>query len=280
MNATSGRRRHRAGTYLVVGSFALVLAFPFYWALLTALKTTGDLYDLDNVPYFFNEPPTLEHVGYLLTETLYLRWASNTALVGLLVVAVTLLLALPAGYILSRRGDPWLRRLGMGMFLTYLVPSTLLFLPLARAVSLMGLQNSRWSLVLVYPSLTVPFCTWLFSGFFKTIPREIEEAALVDGCTRVQAFRTVLVPMSVPAIVAAVIFAFTTATNEFLYALTFITRASQKTISIGVPTDLIRGDVFYWGSLMAGAVMPSVVVGLLYALLVRRVMARLAAGGR
>jgi len=272
--------RRRVSPILVVGLFSLVVVLPFYWALLTAFKTDRDLYDIHSVPYVFNDPPTLEHLRYLFAETLYLRWVSNTTLVGLLVTVVTVVLSLPAGYVLSRRAGRWVGRVGVGMFLTYLVPSTVLFLPLARVVSVLGLQNSLWALVLVYPTLTVPFSTWLFSGYFKTIPPEIEEAALVDGCTRAQVLRTVVIPMSAPAVVTVVIFSFTTATNEFLYALTFITRASGKTLSVGVPTDLIRGDVVYWGSLMAAVVLPSLVLGLLYAVLVRRVVARLTAGAQ
>lgn len=260
----SARVRAKGLGYLVVGGFAVVLAFPFYWMLVTAFKQERDLYDSRHVPFVFNLPPTLKHVRLLFADTPYLRWLWNTGFVAVVVVAVTVVLAVPAGYALARLSGRWGRRLGVTVFLTYLVPPTLLFLPLSRVVSMLRLQDSLWALVLVYPSFTIPFSTWLAMGFFKAIPQELEEAALVDGCTRLDALRRVVFPLAVPAILTVVIFTVTLVTNEFVYALTFISSSAEKTISIGVPTDLIRGDVFYWGSLMAAALIPSIPIALLY----------------
>src|SRR5919204_1405678 len=174
----------RVGLYAIVTAFAALLAFPFYWMLLATFKTDHDLYDLKNNPLVFNDHLTLANLRLLFEQTLYLTWLWNTLVVGVAVVAITLALALPAGYALARLTGRWGEPLGIGIFLTYLVPSTLLFIPMSRIVASLGLQDSRWSLVLVYPSFTIPFCVWLLMGFFKSIPKDIEEAAMVDGCNR------------------------------------------------------------------------------------------------
>lgn len=244
--------------------FAALLAFPFYWMVITTFKATSDLYDRTNNPFIFNAPPTLEHLQLLFQETLYPRWLLNTGLVGLLVVAITLLLAVPAGYSLARLTGRAGERVGIAIFLTYLVPPTLLFIPLSRVVANLGLQDSLWALVIVYPSFTVPFSVWLLMGFFKSIPRELEEAARVDGSSRLGAFLRVIVPISVSGILTAVIFTFTLVMQEFVYALTFISVASQQTVSVGVPMFLIRGDVYYWGSLMAACLIASLPIAVLY----------------
>jgi multiple sugar transport system permease protein len=179
-------------------------------------------------------------------------------------VVITLLLALPAGYSLARLSGRWGQNVGVGIFLTYLVPPTLLFLPLSRVISELGLQDKLWSLVLVYPSFTVPFATWLLMGFFKTIPSELEDAALVDGCSRLKALWRVIFPISIPGILTVVIFSFSLCVNEFVYAITFISSSTQRTLSAGVPNDLIRGDVFFWQSLMAATLIPSIPLAILY----------------
>ena len=258
------RAREQAFVYLVVGIGALILAFPFAWMGITTFKADTDLYNPEHIPFIFNEPPTLKNLNTLLFDTAYPLWVWNTMLVGLAVVAITLALAIPAGYALARLSGRWGQRLGIGIFLTYLVPPTLLFLPLSRVISELGLQNTLGSIILVYPSFTIPFSTWLLMGFFKTIPREIEEAALVDGCTRIGTLWRIVLPLSLAGILTVVIFTFSLVMNEFVYALTFISTNSTKTISIGVPTALIRGDVYYWGSLMAGALLPSIPIALLY----------------
>jgi len=191
-------------------------------------------------------------------------------MVGVMVVLITLLLAVPAGYSLARLSGPLGEKLAIGIFLTYLVPPTILFIPLSRVVSFLGLQDSLWSLVLVYPSFTVPFCTWLLMGFFKVIPKDLEEAAMVDGLSRFGAFVKVVLPMSVAGLLTVVIFTFTLVMQEFVYALTFITSSRNFTISVGVPTFLVRGDVYFWGSLMGACFIASVPIALLYNVFVDR----------
>jgi multiple sugar transport system permease protein len=258
--------------------FVAFSAFPFYWMLITSFKTTRDLLTRANNPFIYNEPPTLENVRVLFFDTLYVRWLGNTLLVGALVVALTLLLAVPAGYALARLTGRWGEQLGIAIFLTYLVPPTLLFLPMARVVSDLGLQDSLWSLVLVYPSFTVPFCTWLMMGFFKAIPRDLEEAAMIDGHSRFGAFVKVVIPISVAGLLTVVIFTLTLVMQEFVYALTFITAAGNFTVSVGVPTFLVRGDVYFWGSLMAGCFIASVPIAILYNLFVDRFIAGFTVG--
>jgi multiple sugar transport system permease protein len=253
-------------------------AFPFYWMLITTFKTDGDLYNLQSNPYWFNAAPTLEHVRYLFEDTLFVQWLWNTALIGVCVVAITLLIALPAGYSLARMPGRNAENLGIGIFLTYLVPPTLLFLPLSRVITALGLQDSLWSLVLVYPTFTIPFCTWLFMGFFKSVPREIEEAAIVDGCTITGAFVKTVLPLSVPGILTVVIFAFTLTMQEFVYALTFISSSDEKPVTLGVVTDLVRGDIFYWGELMAAALIASVPVAIAYNLFLDRFISGITGG--
>ena len=245
-------------------AFTVTLAFPFYWMLITSFKKTSDLYNLKNNPFIFNEPPTLEHLRLLIHETLFLRWVANTAFAGALVVIITLLLAVPAAYALARLTGDWGAQLGIGIFLTYLIPPTLLFVPLSKIVAALDLQDTLWSVIVVYPSFTIPFSIWLLMGFFKSIPRDIEDAALVDGLSRWGAFIKLMVPMSTSGILTVVIFAFTLVTQEFVYALTFISTAANQTVGVGVPTFLVRGDVFYWGSLMAACLITSLPIGILY----------------
>ena len=263
------------GAVAVLVTFA---AFPFYWMLITTFKTDGDLYNLQSNPYWFNAAPTLEHIRYLFQETLFVQWIWNTALIGVCVVAITLLIALPAGYSLARMPGRTAETLGIGIFLTYLVPPTLLFLPLSRVITTFGLQDSVWSLVVVYPTFTIPFCTWLFMGFFKSVPREIEEAAIVDGCTVMGAFIKTVLPLSVPGILTVVIFAFTLTMQEFVYALTFISASDEKPVTLGVATDLIRGDIFYWGELMGAALIASVPVAIAYNLFLDRFISGITGG--
>lgn len=270
-----GIRAAHLGTVAVFAGFS---AFPFYWMLITSFKTTRDLLNRQNNPFVYNEPPTLEHVRVLFFDTLFGRWVFNTLLVGVLVVAITLVLALPAGYGLARLARRWGERVGIGIFLTYLVPPTLLFIPLSRVIGDLGLQDSLFSLVLVYPSFTIPFCTWLLMGFFKAIPPDLEEAAMIDGCSRFGAFVKVVIPISVAGILTVVIFAFTLVTQEFVYAMTFITAARNYTVSVGVPTFLVHGDVYFWGSLMAGCLIASLPVAVVYNFFVDRFIAGFTVG--
>jgi multiple sugar transport system permease protein len=268
-------RREKLTTYAVVVPFAIFLAFPFYFALVTMFKTNIDLANVENSPYVYNDAEgdfhwdfwnyaTTEHVRFLFEDTNYPRWILNTLFVGAVVVGITLLLAMPAGYALARLAGGWGQSAGVAIFLIYLIPPTLLFLPLSRLITQLDLKDSLWSLILVYPSFTVPFATWLLMGFFKTIPQELEDAALIDGASRLRAFAVIVLPISLPGILTVVIFAFSLCVNEFIYAFTFISSSEQRTISAGVPNDLIRGDVFFWQSLMAAALIPAIPLALLY----------------
>jgi multiple sugar transport system permease protein len=264
--------------YGAVAFFFVLAAFPFYWMVITSFKTNGDLYNVTNIPFWFNDSPTLEHFRYLFERTLFVTWLLNSLIIGLCVTAITLVTALPAAYSLARMTGRKGEALGIGIFLTYLVPPTLLFLPLSRVIAELGLQNSMWSLVLIYPTFTIPFCTWLLMGFFKSMPREIEEAAIVDGCSLLGAFIKMALPLSVPGILTAVIFTFTLTLQEFVYALTFISSSAQKPVTLGVATDLIRGDVFYWGEIMAGALIASIPVAIAYNLFLDRFISGITGG--
>jgi multiple sugar transport system permease protein len=272
----SARARHvasKAVHAVVLVFFVTFLAFPFYWMLITTFKANQDLYNTQNNPYLFNSPPTLRHLAVLFEDTQYLQWLLNTGFVGLVVVIITLLLAVPAGYALARMTGAWAQTLGMAIFLTYLVPPTILFIPFSRIIALLGLQDSVWSLILVYPSFTVPFCTWLLMGFFKTIPRDLEEAAMIDGLSRFGAFLKVVMPISTAGMLTVIIFAFTLVMQEFVYGVTFITASSSYTVSVGVPTFLVRGDVYFWGSMMAACLIASVPIAIIYNFFVTRFVA-------
>jgi multiple sugar transport system permease protein len=263
---------------LVLAVFVVLLAFPFYWMVIATFKQNLDLYNMQANPFIFNLKPTLENLRLLFFETRYVRWLANTAFVGLMVVAITLLLSLPAAYALARLTGRWGERLGIAIFLTYLVPPTLLFIPLSRVVAVLGLQDSLWSLVLVYPSVTVPFSIWLLMGFFKSIPKELEDAAMVDGLTRFGAFVKMVVPISMSGILTVVIFTFTLVTQEFVYALTFISPESNQMVGVGIPIFLVRGDVYFWGSLMAACLIASLPIAFLYNLFLDRFIAGFTVG--
>jgi multiple sugar transport system permease protein len=262
----------------ILAAATILLGFPFYWMLITSFKQTGDLYNLENNPFLFRLAPTLEHLRYLFQETLFLRWLGNTAFAGAIVVVLTLAAAVPAAYSLARLTGRWGGRLGIGIFLTYLVPPTLLFIPMSRIVASLGLQDSLWAIILVYPSFTIPFSTWLLMGFFKSIPRDLEDAAMVDGLTRFQSFLKLAVPVASSGILTVVIFTFTLVTQEFVYALTFISTAAHQTVGVGVPIYLVRGDVYYWGSLMAACLIASLPTAILYNLFLDRFIAGFTVG--
>ena len=249
---------------LVLFVFTVLLAFPFYWMLIATFKQNLDMYKTDNNPFLFNLPPTMENLHLLFYETRYVHWLANTALVGVIVVAITLLLAVPAAYALARLTGNWGERLGIAIFLTYLVPPTLLFIPLSRVVADLGLQDTIWSLVVVYPSFTIPFSVWLLMAFFKSIPKELEDAAMVDGLSRFGAFVKMVIPISTSGILTVVIFTFTLVTQDFVYALTFISPEANQMVGVGIPIFLVRGDVYYWSSLMAACLIASLPIALLY----------------
>ncbi|WP_321781796.1 carbohydrate ABC transporter permease [Burkholderia pyrrocinia] len=278
---TSARWRARGAqlaAFMTLAAFGVFCAFPFYWMLITTFKDVHDLIDTANNPFLFNLPPTLENVRVLFQETQYVRWLVNTLLVGVVVVVITLVLAVPAGYSLARLTGRRGRQLAIAIFVTYLIPPTILFIPFSRIIGALGLQDSLWSLVLVYPSFTVPFCSWLMMGFFKAVPRDIEEAAMMDGLSRFGAFLKVVVPLSSAGILTVVIFTLTLVMQEFVYALTFITSSSQYTVSVGVPTFLVRGDVYFWGSLMGACLFVSLPVALLYNVFLDRFVAAFTEG--
>lgn len=264
-NARSWRkRRESALSYLALAFYVLIAVFPVYWMVITSLKNDVDLVDVKVVPFWFHRPVTLSHFTYLFEHTRFATWWVNTFTISACVVVITLLVCVPGAYAMARLTFRGSENMAIGIFLTYVVPPTLLFLPLARTLANLHLYNSKWGLVLVYPTFTIPFCMWLLTGFFRTVPIEIEEAALVDGCTRLQSFIRVMLPLSVAGILTVSIFAFTLGMQEFVYALTFVSSSPQKPITLGVVTELIRGDVYFWGSLMAGALLAGIPVAILY----------------
>jgi multiple sugar transport system permease protein len=263
----------RVGVYVAAILAALICAGPFLWSLVTAYKQNRDLYNPQNNPFIFNRPPTSDHVTYLFTDTEFPTFVWNMIWVAVLVVAITLLLALPAAYALARLDRPWSGPLGIAIFLVYLVPPSLLFLSLSRLVVTIGLQDSTWSLVLIYPTITVPVSVWLFMGFLKGIPRDIEEQAMVDGYSRLGAFARAVVPLAFPGIVAVIVFTATLTASEFIYALAFVAPTDQMTVSTGVPTQLVRGDVFFWQSLQAATVLVAVPIALVFNLFLDRFVA-------
>jgi len=260
--------RAKAFPYAVVVPFAVLLAFPFAWMAVTSLKPEAQVYDPTKVWSFH---PTLASWGFLFHHTDYLRWLANSSFVGLMVVLITLAVAVPAGYALARLAGRVGRTLGVAIFLTYLVPPTLLFLPLSRVVAqYLHLSDRLWALVVVYPSFTIPFAIWLLMGFFKTIPQELVDAALVDGCSRIGALVRIVFPISAPGILTVVIFTFSLVVNEFVYAITFISSSTNRTLTVGVPTDLIRGDLFNWPGIMAAILIPSIPLALVYNVFLNR----------
>ena len=256
---------------LPMGGFIIVLLFPFYWMVITTFRPDGELYrpwNAKNYQPFWTSNPTLDHIQMLFEETLFSTWMFNTLVISLASTAISLLCGVFAGYALSRLRFPFAGSLGTGIFVTYLVPQTLLFIPLADTIRTLHLGDTPWSLILTYPTFLIPFCTWLMMGYFKAIPKELEECARIDGATRFQAMTRIILPVAVPGILSAGIFAFTLSWNEFIYALVFLSSSEQKTVPVGVVSELVRGDVFFWGSLMAGALLGSIPVALVYSFFV------------
>jgi multiple sugar transport system permease protein len=253
--------------YIPLFMFLVAMLFPFYWMLITSLKPDPELYNTRNVPFWVMKP-VLSHWVYLFKQTLFSRWALNTLVIATASTLISLFAGVLAGYALSRLRFPGSTSFGISIFITYLVPPTLLFIPLSSVIAEFGLLNSPWALILTYPTFLVPFSAWLLMGYFKTIPRELEECARIDGATRLQAMRKIVLPLGTPGILSAGIFSFTLSWNEFLYALVFISSPQQKTIPVGVVSELIKGDVFFWGALMAGALFGSIPVAFVYSFFV------------
>ena len=262
--------------YLPMGLFILALLFPFYWMLVTTLKPDGELYRPWNHPQyspFWTSAPTLDHVRNLLQDTLFGTWMWNTMLIATVATLISLFCGVIGGYALARLRFGWAGLLGTAIFVTYLVPQTLIFIPLADIIREYRIGDTSWALILTYPTFLIPFCTWLMMGYFKTIPKELEECARIDGATRWQAMVYIILPIALPGILSAGIFAFTLSWNEFIYALVFLSSPEQKTVPVGVTSELIRGDVFYWGSLMAGALLGSIPVAFVYSFFVEHYVA-------
>ena len=258
--------------YLPLLVFLFVLLFPFYWMFITAFKSDAELYNLKLNPFLIHEP-TLQNVIMLFKETLFNQWMVNTFFVSILATLLSLGASLLAAYSIQRLRFRTSGTIGISIFFGYLVPPTILFIPLATIIFELKLWDSLWSLVLVYPTFLIPFCTWLLMGYFKSIPKEMEECAMIDGASRFRVFWQIVVPLALPGILSAGIFAFTLSWNEFLYALTFISTNTQKTVPVGLITELVRGDVYHWGPLMTGALLASVPVALVYSFFVEHYVA-------
>ena len=278
------RARRRRGRLLLIyaglAPFVVAAVFPIFWMAITAFKEEADLYRMDLVPFWFHSAPTLKNFRILFTHSYFPVWFVNTMLLSICLVTITLLTAVPAAYALSRLRLPGGHNLGIAMFMTYLVPPIILFLPLARVVGSLGLFDSWWALVLVYPTFTIPFCTWLLTGFFKTLPKEIEEAAWVDGCGLVGGgVLRVVLPLARPGLAITAIFSFTLAMQDSLYAVVYVAPRDQTTVTVGVATALIRGDVYYWGALMAAGLIVGLPVAILYNLFLDHFIRGLTATG-
>jgi len=254
--------------YIPIALFVFVLLFPFYWMAITAVKPNSQLTDYDNFSPFWVVGPTLDHIKYLLFETSYPGWLWNTMLVATASTFLSLVASVLGAYAIERIRFTGSRSVGLFIFLAYLVPPSILFIPLAFIVFKLGIYDSRLALIFTYPTFLIPFCTWLLMGYFRSIPFELEESALVDGANRWQILLKIILPLAVPGLISAGIFAFTLSWNEFIYALTFIQSSENKTVPVGVLTELVRGDIFEWGALMAGALFGSLPVVILYSFFV------------
>ncbi len=260
-----------------LGFFLVFLVGPFYWMLITALKPDSELYDGSKSPLYVANP-TFDHFLFLFQKTDFVTWVGNTMLVATLSTAIALVMGVPAGYALARLRFRGAEFVGTAIFVTYLVPTTLLFIPMVEVMASIGMDDTIWALVLVYPTFLVPFVTWLMSGYFRTIPAELEECARIDGLTRLGAMLRIALPLARPGILSAGIFSFTLSWNEFIYALTLVTASAERTIPVGVLVQLTRADFYFWGPLMAGALLGSVPVALVYSFFVDQYASGLTAG--
>jgi multiple sugar transport system permease protein len=259
--------RRAVTIYLPLVVFLIVLLFPFYWMAITSVKPDGELLSRQGNP-FWVIAPTLEHFHKLLFETSFPEWAWNTVLVSVVSTVASLAAAVLAAYAIERLRFRMAKHVGLAIFLAYLVPPSILFIPLANVVYKLGLFDTRWALILTYPTFLIPFCTWLLMGYFRSIPYELEECALIDGASRWQILIKIVLPLAVPGLISAGIFAFTLSWNEFIYALTFVSSSEIKTLPVGVVTELVQGDVYQWGPLMAGALLGSLPVAFVYSFFV------------
>ena len=267
MNYLVSLPRRIVAVYLPLFVFVVVLLFPFYWMTITALKPDAELLSREGNPFWVINP-TLAHIKKLLFETAYPDWLWNTIVVSVVSTFLSIFCSVLAAYAIERLRFRGSRYVGMSIFLAYLVPPSILFIPLAAMVYKLDLFDTRLALILTYPTFLIPFCTWLLMGYFKSIPIELEECALIDGASRLQILIRIILPLAVPGLISAGIFAFTLSWNEFIYALTFISSSEVKTVPVGVVTELVEGDVYHWGSLMAGALFGSLPVAILYSFFV------------
>ena len=272
MNYLQSLPRRVVVIYLPLLIFLIVLLFPFYWMVVTSLKSDAELISVSGNPFWLIDP-TLMHFKKLLFDTDYPAWMWNTVVVSVVATFFSLAASVLAAYAIERLRFTGSRQVGLGIFLAYLVPPSILFIPLAYIVFKLGLYDTRWALILTYPTFLIPFCTWLLMGYFRSIPFELEECALIDGATRLQILTKIVLPLAVPGLISAGIFAFTLSWNEFIYALTFISSSENKTVPVGVVTELVEGDVYHWGALMAGALLGSVPVAVMYSFFVEHYVA-------
>jgi multiple sugar transport system permease protein len=247
--------------------FLFVLLFPFYWMVTTSLKPNAELLSREGNPFWVMRP-TLDHFHHLIFETPYPEWMWNTVVVSVTATFASLAASVFAAYAIERLRFHGSKQVGLAIFLAYLVPPSILFIPLAAIVFKLGIFDTRWALILTYPTFLIPFCTWLLMGYFRSIPFELEECALIDGATRWQILVKIILPLAVPGLISAGIFAFTLSWNEFIYALTFVSSSEVKTVPVGVVTELVEGDVYHWGALMAGALLGSLPVAVMYSFFV------------
>lgn len=266
--------------YLPTLLFLVFVLLPFYWMLITSFKQDRNIFDPQANPFWFSMAPTLKHYSDLINpnKTDFLIWMQNSLLVAALVTVISVSIGIMAGYSLARLRYKGAETIGSSVFITYLVPPSLLFLPLSHVIGQLGLMETRWAMVISYPTFLVPFCTWLLMGYFRTIPKEIEECALVDGCTRIKALLRIVLPVAIPGIITAALFSFTLSWGEYLYSITFVTDSYEKTIPSAVVGELIRGDVYHWGGLMAGALLGSVPIALIYVIFLDYYVSGLTAG--
>lgn len=263
--------------YLPLLAYLIFLLFPFYWMLIVSFKPTTDLFNLQFNPFWIQHF-TLDNYLYLFQDTDFPSWVKNTLIISVVSTTLSLVCSIFIGYALARLRFPGSNFLGVGIFLAYLVPPTLLFLPLAQVIAKLNLYNTYWSLILTYPTQLIPFASWLLMGYFQTIPKEIEESAMADGCSRIQILVRIVLPLSLPGLISAGIFCFTLCWNEFLYALIFMSSGAMKTIPVGTVSDLIKADTLFWGSLMASAVLGSFPIALIYSFFVKHYVSGLTAG--
>ena len=272
------KKRKTTYSYLALIPFLVFFLFPLYWMLLTSFKQDSEITSLKGIPLIINSAPTLDHYKFILFETRYVQWFWNSFQIAAVVTIITMVVSVLGAYAISRLRFFGSRHFGVGIFCTYLVPPALLFIPFYKVVGLLGLLNTKWCLLFLYPTLTVPFCTWILIGYFTAIPKALDEAAFVDGATYIQMLTRVFLPVAAPGLIAATLFAFTVSWAQFLYPLAFIYRDEEKVLTNGIYTTLIRGDVYFWGELMAGALLASVPVVILFAFLMDYYIAGLTRG--